>query len=463
MRGLVNLLIVILVTYTLNSVPVNTSLLSFELLKPWDKISSEEQVPEDTEVTSYPIINFLPLEQIEYNNPTLIEIEMHSDKALTEEQLAQFKNNTTLTVFNSIEPMDYPLTDFLSADGELSGVDETMISDTEWHYKFALNVSSDQTRFFMGTYQVSVSVNDSSFGMIDEINFALSYYPDFDYNTAIATVNSDQIYTQVYYLNETKSFLVPVTRKLDSSSKFIRNTISTLSYEPPTNSRIFAQDINFPRMPRVYLSNGVLSCYLNSSETDAFTSASPESKLISEAIVKTLTDIGYVDNLTFYINDRQTGTFINGLPLKTIYNEDYTPYAYVNYYDNAGKGYLVPQPIADGQETAKDLLNILKTTHESVGNYGVLAATVPNTVELISDTTNNGTISLVFSDNLYTAYSDAPAIQQMMMDSIIQTITSLPSVDRVIITTETHSTGSIGTVALGQPLTANRFLNPTNQ
>jgi len=463
MRGLVNLLIVILVTYTLNSVPVNTSLLSFELLKPWDKISSEEQATEEPEVTSYPIINFIPMEQAEYNNPTIIEIEIQSDRVLTDEQLTQLKSSTTITVFDSIEPTDFPLTDFLSADKELADAEETMVSNTEWRYKFTLNVSSEQTRFFMGTYQFSIKIDDPSFDTVDEVDFVLSYYPDFDYNAAIATVNSDQIYTQVYYLNETKSFLIPVTRKLDSSSKFIRNTISTLSYEPPANNRIFAQDIKFPRMPRVYLSNGVLSCYLNSSETDTFTSASPESKLISEAIVKTLTDIGYVDNLTFYINDRQTGTFINGLPLKTIYNEDYTTYAYVNYYDNNGNAYLVPQPIADGQDTVRDLLNILKTTHEPVGTYGILVATVPNTVELISDTNNNGTVTLKFSDNLYTAYSDAPAIQQMMMDSIIQTITSLPSVDTVIITTETHSTGSIGTVTLGQPITANRFLNPTNQ
>lgn len=458
MRGIVNILIVILITYTLNAIPVNTSLLSFELIKPWDKVSTDVDSTDEPEVSQVPTVRYSPVTEEELNNPKLITIEFISSMKLTDEQFKSLQSQTTITIFNQIEEKIFSLTDYLVKDS----ITIVELANGEWAYQASLDFSSDLTGYFMGNYNVSVISNSPELSIEEDLDFLLSYYPTFDYKPAIAEVSKTQVYTQVYYLNESKEFLVPVTKKLQNSSKFIRNTITSLSYEPPNNERIFAQDVLFPKLPRVYLSGGVLSCYLTGSEILKFDSASPSSKLLSEAIVKTLTDIGYVDNLVFYANDRQNGNFINGLPLKTIYNEDYKVYAYVNYYDKNGNGYLVPTEVSNSQETVEDLLNILKTKHKAIGDYGLLTATLPNTVELISQSLEGSTLSLVLSDDFFTAYGDAPSIQEMMMDSLVQTLTSLPSVNDVILTTETHGTGMIGNVPLGTPLKANRFLNPIN-
>lgn len=458
MRGLVNILIVILIAYTLNAIPVNTSLLSFDLIQPWDKVSTEAVSTDEPEVLDVPTVKYSPVTEEELGNPELVTIEFISSTELSDDAFDSLKSQSTITIFNQIEEKSFPLSDYLVENSLV----KNSLESGEWTYNMALDFSSERTGYYMGNYTVSVASTLADLSIDDHVDFALSYYPLFDYMPAIAEVSQTQVYTQVYYLNETKEFLVPVTKKLNNSSKFIRNTISALSYEPPANERIFAQDVLFPKLPRVYLNGGVLSCYLTGQEILKFDSSSQESKLLSEAMVKTLTDIGYVDNLVFYANDRQNGNFINGLPLKTIYNEDYTVYAYVNYYDNNKNAYLVPTEVSNSQETVEDLLNILKTKHEVVGEYGLLTATLPNTVDLIRQTMDGTTLNLTLSDEFYTAYKDEASIQEMMMNSLVQTLTSLPSVNEVVLTTESHLTGMIGNVPLGTPLKSNRFLNPIN-
>ncbi len=458
MRGLVNILIVILIAYTLNAIPVNTSLLSFDLIKPWDKVSTESDSTDDTEVIEVATLRYIPVTKEVLNNPTIVNITLDSSMKLTDDQLDILQSQTKITIFDQLEEQVFPLSAYLVKDA----VEVEPLNSGEWRYKLPLDFSTDETGYFIGSYNITLALEDAQLSIDDNILFDLTYYPDVEYSPAIAEVSKTQIYTQVYYLNETKEFLIPVTKKLNNSSKFIRNTISALSYEPPSNDRIFAQDVLFPKLPKVYLNDRVLSCYLTGQEIMKFDHTNPENKLLAEAIVKTLTDIGYVDNLVFYANDRQNGNFINGLPLKTIYNGDYKVYAYVNYYDYNGHSYLVPIDVEDDQETVETLFNLLKTMNQPIGTKGVLTATLPNTVEIVSQSQDGTTLSLVLSDELYTAYADAPALQVLMMNSIVQTLTSLPSVKELVITTDTHTTGMIGHVPLGKPLQSNRFLNPIN-
>jgi hypothetical protein len=462
MRGFVNLLIVILIAYTLNAIPINTSLLSFDLLKPWDKISQSENVQDEIETTPFPTITLSKASEDQYYNPSTLGVTFSSDKELNKEQFDQLKKIIKIYKTSATGVQEDLLEEYAASNISLADALLDASEEGNWTYQLDLDVSRDSAGFFMGAYDLKLEISDELLGLNSQTTYHLVYAPDLEYIPAIAQVNPDQIYTQVYYLNETKEFLIPVTKKLSSSSKFIRNTISSLSYEPPSNERIFAQDIVFPKLPRVYLNKGTLSCYLNGSELRKFDETKAENKLISEAIVKTLTDIGYVDNLVFYVNDRQNGNFINGLPLKTIYNEDYNVYAYVNYYDNVGKGYLVPQLVSDGQDTVEDILNILMTTHKPIGSYGVLTATVPTTVDLISSKIEESRLSITFNDELLTVYQDNEMLEQLMMDSIVQSLTSLSSVNEIVITTETKKTGMIGNVSLGQALSANRFLNPIN-
>jgi hypothetical protein len=443
MKGIVNILIVILITYTLNAIPLNNKLLSFDLIKPWDNLLTEDEKDIPPEETTALTIDWIKPEALEITNPETLGIKFISNRKLTQDQLTDL-----------VKAMSLPKT--MKNDGF------TLMDEKEgaWHYAMTLDVSSQSTGYFMGTYTLSLDISSSDFQCANPQTYTLNYLPKIQYSKAIPVVDASQIYTQVYYINASQEFLVPVTKKLDSSSKFIRNTISSLSYEPPANSQIFAQDMAFPRMPRVYLSNGVLSCYLNGGEVSSFESGTPVNKLISEAIVKTLTDIGYVDNLVFYVNNRQEGNFINALPLKTIYNEDYSTYAYVNYMDRQGNGYLVPQALGDGQDTIEDMLDVLQTTYQPVGDTGLLTATLPNTVKIVDQGLNGSELAIVFTDELYTFAGDDIALKNLMMNSIVQSFTSLPMVDTVVITTESHKDGMIGSVPLGTPLSANRFLNP---
>lgn len=458
MRGIINLLIVILITYTLNAVPINTTMLSFDLIKPWDKVASKDTSSVESDIPVYPNIQLIPNRDEAFINPSLVTVTFTSSDELDDSKIEHVIDHTTIYVTTGLMEKNYSLDHFTPKNNHL--ISSGQLVDGLWQYTLTLDFSAHRLQAYMGTYSVNVEMVDGLWQMNASNRLALEYIPDFTYKAAIPTVDESQVYTQVHYLNSSKEFLVPVTKKLSSSSKFIRSTISTLSYEPPSNDTIFAQDVRFPKMPRVYLNGGVLSCYLNTSEITQFDEGTKDSKLLSEAIVKSLTDIGYVDNLIFYVNNQQDGNFINGRPLKTVYNEDYNVYAYVNYSDRQGTSYLVPQIVGNGQETVEDLLSILKTQYTAVEDSGDLLATVPSDVLLIKKTQEGNLLNLTFSDHLYTVFDDAPDVQQMMMDSLVQTLTSLPSVDELILTTESHKSGQIGSVPLGRPIKANRFLNP---
>lgn len=460
MRGLVNLLIVILIAYTLNAVPINTSLLSFDLLKPWDKLTHTEETTEDAVTPSFPVITLVQAKQERYNNPTTLLVEFSSDAELTKEQFQQLKNSTNISITGAEGIQDASLSAYELDNSSITSSLLNTSEDQKWFYQLSLDVSSNKTGLSIGLYPLVITMFDQELDIDTSANYELVYAPELAYAPAINQANEDQFYTQVYYLNETKEFLIPVTKKLSSSSKFIRNTIASLSYEPPNNERIFSQDSVFPKMPRVYLSNGTLSCYLAGSEIKQFEEGSSESKLLSEAIVKTLTAIPYIDNLAFYVNDRQQGNFINGLPLTRIYNEDYKVYAYVNYYDNIGTSYLVPKLVNGEQTTVEDIFDVLTRTHQKIGKYGLLTASVPSTVSLLEVTSEDDTLKLEFSDNLASVYQSNEPLQALMMNSIVQSFTSLSSVNQVIITTKTMKDGSIGNVQLGTKLSSNSFLNP---
>lgn len=458
MRGIVNLLIVILIIYTLNAVPINNTMLSFDLIKPWENLQTDRGEDEYPEKHEFPVITLLSETEEQMNNPHVLDIEFSSSLELTTEDINYLKEHTQVTLFDYKESKILALGSIEISDTSWFG---NMNEATgEWVYKIQLNVSAENLNVFIGDYQLTLSITDDLWQMNEKVDTTFTYMPEFTYEAAIPTVDTNQVYTQVYYLNASKEFLVPVTKKLGSSSKFIRNTISTLSYDIPDDAEIFAQDVKAPRLPRVYLNKGVLSCYLNRSDMTDFKSGSPENKLIALALVKTLTDIGYVDNITFYVNNNQNGTFINNLPLKTIYNEDFSTYAYLNYYDNNGRSFLVPQEIDGGQDTVEDLINILQTTHKAVENGGLIAATLPRSVTLINKKQESNTLTLTFSDSLLSVYADMPTAQAMMMDSLVQTLTSLPAVDKLVIQTESQSTETIGNVTLGTPVASNRFLNP---
>ena len=458
MRGIVNLLIVILITYTLNAVPINNTMLSFDLIKPWENLQTDRDEDTSTTELEFPAITLLSKTNEQLNNPDVLDIEFSSTSELTADEIAYLREHTTVTLYDYKESKTLALDNLEISDKSWSG--NTNETDDLWVYRIQLDVSAENLNIFIGDYQLTLSITDDLWQIDEKINTDFTYTPDFTYIPAIPTVDKNQVYTQVYYLNASKEFLVPVTKKLGSSSKFIRNTISTLSYEIPNDAEIFAQNVNIPRLPRVYLNKGVLSCYLNGSDITNFESGSPENKLIALALVKTLTDIGYVDNITFYVNNNQNGTFINNLPLKTIYNEDFSTYAYLNYYDNKGQSFLVPQEITDGQDTVEDLINILQTTHKPIDNGGLIVATLPRSVTLMNKKQEGSRLTLTFSDSLLSVYADMPSVQAMMMDSLVQTLTSLPAVNEVVIQTESQSTETIGNVTLGTPVTSNRFLNP---
>ncbi|MBN2899865.1 MAG: GerMN domain-containing protein, partial [Clostridia bacterium] len=303
MKGIVNILIVILITYTLNAIPVNTTLLSFDLIKPWDKLSAENSdEPDSTEVPA-PHISFNANKDTHLSNPSSLTLELTSDSALTDEQLKDLTDTLNITVSDTQNTRTLtPATVIKDAP--------TLIGDNL--YALTFDVSKDTLECGMGQYEFSVAIGSELLHADAAAKTLLSYMPPIHYTPAIAEVDSNQIYTQVYYLNATKAFLVPVTKKLDASSKFIRNTISTLSYEAPNNEQLFAQNVVFPRLPKVYLHNSTLSCYLDGDDVSKFTSGSSENKLVSEAILRTLTSISYVDHMVFYVNDRQNGNFING-------------------------------------------------------------------------------------------------------------------------------------------------------
>lgn len=458
MRGIVNLLIVILITYTLNAVPINNTMLSFDLIKPWENLQTEKDEEEYPTELETPAIKLLSKTEEQINNPEILDIEFTSTLELTADDITYLKEHTTITLYDSKETKILALDSLEISDGSwLARLNET---NGLWIYQLQLDVSAQNLNVFIGDYELTLSMTDDLWQMDEKVGSGFTYTPDFTYIPAIPTVDKNQVYTQIYYLNASKEFLVPVTNKLDSSSKFIRNTISTLSYNIPEVAQIFAQDVKIPRLPRVYLNKGVLSCYLNKSDISEFDTGSPENKLAALALVKTLTDIGYVDNITFYVDNNQKGTFINNLPLKTIYNEDFSTYAYLNYYDNNGQSFLVPQSIDDGQDTVEDLINILQTTHQSIDNGGLIVATIPKSLTLINKKQEGNTLTLTFNDKLLSVYSDMPDVQAMMMDSLVQTLTSLPSVNELIIQTESQTSGTVGNLPLGTPLKSNRFLNP---
>lgn len=461
MRSMVNLLIVILIAYTMNAVPVNTKLLSFDVIKPWDKISEEEQITEPI-VNDFPTLEYKALEESEFINPEIITVDLVASRSLSKDELTLLENSTNVSIENGNDSSTQSLVSYKPANlNAIEAVEE--LPAGQWLYRLNLELSSKSTGYFIGIYPVNIEMTQEAWQLDETIEITASYMPEFTYKAAIPSVNKNEIYTQVYYLNASKEFLVPITKKLGSSSKFIRNTINAISYEMPDNSTIFAQELAFPKLPRVYLNSGVLSCYLNSSQLGTFEEGSDENKLIVKALVKSLTDIGYVDHLKFFVDNKQQGNFINGQPLKSIYNEDFAVYAYLNYYDQNGSSYLVPQAIEDGEDTVEDLFNILKTTYKPVDKEGLLVATVPNSIQLINKEENGTELKLTFSDALYTSFSDQPSFQNMMMDSMVQSFTSLPSVEKVVIVTENHATGTIGNTPLGKALSANRFLNPVTQ
>ncbi|MEA3423543.1 MAG: GerMN domain-containing protein, partial [Bacillota bacterium] len=289
-KGLITILLVIIIAYSLSFIPLNNELIDFDFI---DKLINKENKPIDEESIEEKvyIYDFYLEENIEtFENPNFITLIMETDDM-------EYALNRNLQ-FNLYQ--DNILIDTFKQDNILVEV----IDNTNYEKnqkKFTIDISLGNLEIASGKYQLEISSVDSN--LIDkEILLSLDYLEEYNYVGSTNNVASSKQYLELYFADQDYLYLVPVSRLVDLSDKLIRKTINN-QFEGPTKSSGLMQNPIGPWSYKAALHGTTLDIYYHSADIKPYGIGSSAAMFAVDSIVNSLTSISYINDIQFYIDD----------------------------------------------------------------------------------------------------------------------------------------------------------------
>ena len=444
MKSIVNISILILLAFTISICPINVTMLSFDFIKPLDEKQVDENIPVDEET----IVNYsydLPGKEDYIKNPTQMDFAINFDTTPEVEAINGIDEGITL---------DFYKNDSLIKSFSLHDLNIDIFENaTETLSSRIYNISLDNNFLNLknGNYTVTFYSKYEDLKDIEPLSFEVEIFDKIEYFRAMENQVNDGFLTVAYYLNHDKTITVPVTKKLSNSSKYIRNTINELFYNPLPGIYGLLDTPTSPKIVNLALNNGHIDCYINEKDSADFLVDGKIPDSILESISKTLLNFNSINSVSFVINGEKITS-----PVLSIDG----PKAYVSYITDNDIAYLVPVLIENEEDIVPKLFESLRDLNFENPHKEVLTNTIPRDVKLLRYSIKKSTIDLTFSEDLLTAYDKDSTYFSLMIDSIINTFTSIDNIDRVKISVDGNDLKEYNDYNFENPMFERKYINP---
>nr|WP_312577827.1 GerMN domain-containing protein [Sedimentibacter sp.] len=449
MRVLFNLVLIGLIgllssTYSLKLSPIDY------------KGSIEIEEPKDTSTLNLNIENKNKV----LLNPESVVITHTSQK---EEVIKNYTNNIfTTSIYQNNKLLRENINDLELVS--LAPSDNTFTISNENPMITTIDISQKKLGLDDGTYKITFTSNLISNPEKASISINVTYDTGGTYTSALNTALPGTKGLTLYFTTENTDVLIPVTRFVVEDKSLTRMAIEQLQNGPlSTNMKTVIGDVS-----NCTYNNGNVVIDLPSSYAQ-YNNSSAEGMLSYEAFTKSIFAVDRywpIYSVSFTVDRKETATYFNGVnKLNNLPNEENTYSIYMAYKIN-DKFYLFDSKIdlekygiadSDTLETkAQKLFNLYSDANLSYGR-----SPVPANVELQKVSAEGSTLVLDFNSEFLNSYKGKDDLKSMMIESLMYTFTTLPSIDNIKITVNNEPlTNFINNKDLSGILNPPEFINP---
>lgn len=300
---------------------------------------------------------------------------------------------------------------------------------------------SSITEFLPNDYYSVQIISDKDFVPTqnsEDLNYMTSTYDfEFIYNGTSSTIPSGLMGMTLYLPTQNYQMLVPVTRVVPTPDNRWRSLYTQLASGSKPGLGLIEGDQVIPHSPNIRISSGIANIYLYSQSLTGF---EDKFKIITDSIAKSMLSMGFISDVNFLVNDRDTGTF-GEVDLTKSYTNERTLNGYIGYNSNSEYVFLMPigknigpdQPLDVQIET---LWNLIKFTDSEFTYNDSWIQLIPPQIELLDYSIDGDLLTMNFS-NAFNTYASAESIEfNLMIDSLVYSFTSIPEVNRLKITVD---------------------------
>lgn len=299
-------------------------------------------------------------------------------------------------------------------------------------------------------------------GTASEVPGRVTYHP-----ATSAVPEEGTTRTTLFFSDLDGMFLVPVSRTIERTPGILRATLDQLLAGPAPNSGL-APSVPPMDYAKITFSDGRAGIDLGEQVVAASAGwGSTTSTTALNAIVYTLGTHPAVTQVQFTVDGDPAEVIFHGLSgaepfLRVDWSSTEDVLTLYLAHVTAGRAYLVPYQVtsAGGPEPARmtEALGHLARGIQ-VGQFG-LQPTIPAEVAVGAVSRSGTVVRVDFAAGVEQAYGGDPALQAMMIDSIVFTLTSFPGVQAVEFLVEGRPAPALGQKDLSAPVTRPQWINP---
>lgn len=451
-RILANIILILIIAFTVSAVPINTEILNLNITLPEPAENQQEEEITDEVVDETLLALTYQKEDSDYlYNPEAIELKFVGKSSLDSTYVEAFLKDLEIEIYQQNSPDSEMIVKRLSSPDALTLFDHTINGDV---LNLSVDISSSALDIASGHYNIRLASDSKHLSEQFSKPVNVSYFDEMTYNSPKAAPDRGNRIMTLYFTDKDKNYLIPVSREIRDNGKLIRTTLNALRDGPAEDSGLNPQS-PAPYVPAARFSTSTekVSLETNSYENSPFTQTEEDTYLMMHALINTMTHIENVSSVKFSV-DKKDSEPLNGFDLKKSYPRPIHPEAHLALQVDTNRVYLVPVEV--NASSAKDMINYLRFGSESVD--GLYMPLVPN-VDVVNESMTDGVLQVTLSEEVHAVYPTNQAYGEMMMDSIVASLSTLEGVEEIILLTESASGGQLFGYTLGESFTPARYIN----
>jgi len=447
-----NLILVILMCFTLTAFPINKKLLTFD----FSRFMVNEHINQQSDVDGVSFTFTLTEKESHLKNPTSVEFIVKA----TDEDGSFY--------WDEVPSLSMRITDRKNNVVQLNHsafVTETKTDsdDQPSEYTFTVDLTKLNLDLDNGTYELELFSTHELLESSESIVIKASYFEDINYIAGILESEAIQPYLKLYFADTSNHHIVPISRPTTDTNKVFRKTVNGL-LEPPHISLGLSQEPIAPRISVIQYASGLVTCYLKSSVVMPFSEDPQKASLALESMNQTIMHIQtpYAINKIQYLVDKQPSTiFFNGTDLTKQIEKSKDPQVYLGLKTDQDRVLIVPHTIASQpmEQLIPNIVTYLKTGIIDDTSAEHLLPVIPEDTELLDYKIEGVTLKLNFNSALRDTYFDSQGLSQLMLDSLASSFASIDGIDNIELQIEGKTITDLGIISFDTPIVAPEYVN----
>lgn len=455
-RLLINLFFIVILCFTLAVMPVNTEIL--ELFDFGTLFASDE--PEEVIETDPVDETFIPTFSLAYSmddanrmyNPTSATIDISTNIPSKYEENYAF-DDLEMTLYRNDEVYQ-----IFTGQQIIENITKSYIDD-QMEVAIAINISFEALDLDTdGFYDMTFDFTSAEKADLPASTFKVAYRPAIDYVTNGEAENNGNFIYKAYFLNATETRLVPLYFSVKYPESITVEARNRLYLAPDAKYGLSTKQVIPNKTSISKIGTKHYGVFFYSNQFPGIIDDAKDAHLAVEALVKTLIRLPHIEKISFFVDDAQVeGSFFD-IDLSQIYTEPKESYVYLTEANTTNKRYLIPARVSEDNiyDEVWAILSALKTGETDDGNFIPI---LPPEVEVSNFIIEGTTLTLDMNPAFTSVYADLPVYEEMMLNSLLYSLTSIENINKVAFTIEGEPLTSFAGMDLSEPVLAPPYIN----